>query len=197
MHAADPAVITAAILAGGAGSRLGGRDKGLQPLAGRPLIAHVLAALRPQAGTTLIVANRHRERYAAFAPVVSDAVPGFRGPLAGIAAALAACRSDWLLTAPVDCPVPPCDLARRLWAAARAAGARLAVAHDGTRPQPLFALYARDLAGAAAEALASDLPVWRWQETLGAAVADFVDVPAAFANLNTAADFRRWEQDHA
>ena len=189
----EPATITAAILAGGEGSRLGGRDKGLEPLAGRPMIAHVIDALRGQAGNLLICANRNSERYRTFAAVCSDAAAGFRGPLAGISAALALCKTTWLLTVPVDCPLLPTDLCQRLSAGIGAASA--AVAH-ADRAEPLFALYRRELAAEAATALSRNEPVWRWQQTIGAVAVDFTDRCEAFVNLNTLDDFRRWEAMH-
>ena len=195
MNPFDPVRVTAAILAGGAGSRLHGRDKGLQPLAGKPLIAHVAAALRSQAGAVLICINRNASEYAAYGATCFDGVAGYRGPLAGIAAALHVCTTGWLLTVPVDCPRPPIDLARRLHAAV-AHGARAAVAHDGGRRQPLFALYARDCATQAADALSRDLPVWRWQDELGGVEVDFADASAAFTNLNSDAEFHAWETSH-
>ena len=194
--ALNPASVCAAILAGGAGSRLGGRDKGLEILCGKPLVEHVLVALKGQAGSLLICANRNGERYARYAPVLPDAKDAFRGPLAGISAALRACNAEWLLTVPVDSPAPPRDLAARLHAAAVAGGADLAAAHDGTRAQPLFALYARHLADSAAAALLADSPVWRWHEAMGAARVDFADSAVSFGNLNTPDDFLRWERAH-
>lgn len=191
-----PQDVTAVVLAGGAGSRLDGRDKGLQPLAGRTLIEHVVASLGGSAATLLVSANRNPQRYAAFGRVIADDATddAYRGPLAGIAAALAACRTPWLLTLPVDCPWPPRDLLARL---ARGVGAApLAVAYDGAQVQPLFALYSSALAAAAAAALRSDAPVWRWQQDLGAVRVDFSDCAGAFDNLNTAQDFARWEQEH-
>jgi molybdenum cofactor guanylyltransferase len=191
MAAFDAGMITAAILAGGAGSRLHGRDKGLELLAGKPLIAHVVAALRGQANTLLVCANRNPERYSEFASVCSDAAAGFPGPLAGISAGLLACKTDWLLTVPVDCPQPPTDLARGLHAHMREARACVA---RGARREPLFALYRRELAMDAAAALARDEPVWRWQETIAAIEVDFPG--ETFVNLNTPDDFRHWEQQH-
>jgi molybdopterin-guanine dinucleotide biosynthesis protein A len=193
----NPANITAAILAGGQGRRLGGRDKGLELLVGKPLIEHVITALRPQAQNIVICINRNNAQYATFAVICTDGATGFLGPLAGIATALATCDTEWLLTAPVDCPQPPADLARRLHAAAHGARTHVAVAHDGARRQPLFALYQRQLVDTATEALARDLPVWRWQDECGAVEADFSDVPNAFFNLNTAEDFQSWESSHA
>lgn len=191
MDGFDPANVTAAVLAGGAGSRLGGRDKGLHLLVGIPLIAHVSQALSAQVGTILLCINRNPEAYAAYGATCVDKVTGFRGPLAGIASALDACRTQWLLTVPVDCPCPPADLARRLHAAALPGAA--AVAHDGVRREPLFALYSRRVAAEARAALQRDLPVWRWQDEIGAIEVDFAPSAGAFVNLNTAEEFRAWE----
>jgi molybdenum cofactor guanylyltransferase len=189
----DCGQITAAILAGGEGKRLGGRDKGLEPLTGKPLIARVTEALQLQAGNLLICINRNNAQYATFGVICTDGASPFRGPLAGIASAAAASTAPWLLTVPVDCPSPPRDLARRLCET----GARVAVAHDGQRRQPLFALYARDALSGADSALGRDLPVWRWQDELGAVEVDFSDTPQSFINLNSADEFRRWEAAHA
>ncbi len=190
----DIAGVTAAILAGGEGARVGGQDKGLLPLAGETLIERVSKAMRPQAGTLLICANRHHESYAAFGSVVADALEGYPGPLAGISAALAVCTTTWLLTVPVDSPDPPAELGPHLLAAAVQAGTGLAVAHDGERAQPLFAIYRRELAESCSDALVRDLPVWRWQRDAGATVVDFSDSAARFVNLNTPEEFRVWER---
>jgi molybdopterin-guanine dinucleotide biosynthesis protein A len=188
--------VTAAILAGGAGSRLDGRDKGLAMLAGRPLIAHVVDSLRRQSGDMLICINRNAAQYAAFAPICTDRIAGFHGPLAGIDAALAVCATPWLLTVPVDCPRPPMDLAQRLYDAALAANARAAVAHDGVRRQPLFAIYRRELRDDSSAALSNDLAVWHWQDVSGVVEVGFSDVPQAFLNLNVEDDFKNWEDSH-
>ena len=184
--------ITAAILAGGAGTRLGGRDKGLEPLDGLLLVEHVIGALR-DVDAVLIVANRNHDAYACHARTIADATTKRRGPLAGIAVACAACATPWLLTVPVDCPDPPEELGSRLLAAAIAGGSTLAVAHDGERAQPLFAIYHRTLAESCSDALVRDMPVWRWQRDAGAAVVDFSDRAARFVNLNTPEEFRAWE----
>ena len=185
--------MTAAILAGGQGLRVGGRDKGLMVLAGRPLVAWVRDRLRDQAGRVLICANRHIGDYGVHATVVTDRLPGFRGPLAGIDAALAACDSPWLLTVPVDSPRTPRDLAQRLRAAAESADSACAAVRIGTQREPLFAIYRSDVRDSVADALQRDLPVWRWQDELGAVEVDFSAAAADFANLNTSAEFRAWE----
>ncbi len=186
----NPALVTAAILSGGAGRRLGGRDKGLELLAGRPMISHVIQAIRPQASNLLICTSRNISLYAQFAVTCSDQVGGFAGPMAAIVSALKACSTPWLLTTPVDCPRPASRLAIRL----HAANARVAVAHDGSRRQPLFALYRREVAATAESALAADMGVWQWQDALGAVAVDFSAVANSFVNLNTREDFRQWER---
>ena len=193
MPAFDPASVTAAVLAGGAGSRLGGHDKGLQLLGNKPLVAHVVEALSGQVASILICINRNDAAYATYGLLVRDAEFGFRGPLAGIAAALQASASAWLLTVPVDCPRPPPDLASRLHSALCTRPEGVAVVHDGTRREPLFALYRRGHAAAAAAALQRDLPVRRWQDEIGAVEVGFADAADRFGNLNTADEFRAWE----
>jgi molybdenum cofactor guanylyltransferase len=188
--------VSAAILAGGKGSRVGGQDKGLLLLAGRPLVGWVVESLRGCTTEILICANRNRKRYAEFGKVVDDVLPGFRGPLAGIGAALRDCRSSWLLTVPVDCPRPPADLASRLGQAVVSSGATAAVAHTGLRREPLFAIYSIQAGDTIAAALDRNLAVWRWQDELGAIEVDFSANAGAFGNLNEAGDFRRWEHDH-
>lgn len=187
--------VTAAVLAGGAGTRVDRSDKGLLELAGKPLVAHVCERLAGQVGGILICANRNVQAYAAFGEVIADAQPGFLGPLAGIATALAACATPWLLTVPVDSPSFPPALCRRLHAHT-AAGVAVAVVHDGQRREPLFALYRREAAASARDALSRNSPVWRWQDELGAVEVDFSDSAAELMNLNNPDDFRRWEIRH-
>lgn len=192
------APLTVAILAGGAARRLQGRDKGLEPLLGRPLIESVLEALATMPATrVLIVANRHRESYAKYAPVVADDLAGFRGPLAGVAAALGAATTAWLVTVPVDCPRPPADLVARLYAAAQERSADAVVAWDGVRRQPLFAIYRRELAASAAAAAAQGWGVQRWQTAIGAHELDFGDRRAQFRNLNTPEEFAGYAAEHS
>jgi molybdopterin-guanine dinucleotide biosynthesis protein A len=185
--------VTTAILAGGAGSRLGGRDKGLVELNGRPLVAHVRASL-PPAAVVLIIANRNRAAYTQFGCVIGDLDNGARGPMAGIVTALTFAESEWVATLPVDCPQPPSDLALRLAQPLTGHSQKLAVAHDGIRRQPLFALYHRSLAESARAALERDMPVWRWQDENHGVEVDFSDVAAAFDNLNTEQDFAVWRE---
>lgn len=183
--------ITAAILAGGQAQRLGGIDKGLAHWRGRALIAHVVEALSAQVRDVLIVANRNSAEYARFGRVCGDRHVGYRGPLEGIATAVRQVDSAWLLVVPVDSPMPGSDLLARLWQ--QRGDAAVTVAHDGTRRQPLFALYqCARLELPDDDQVPNDqtLSVWAWQDRHSLREVDFSDSPARFINLNTAEDFR-------
>jgi molybdopterin-guanine dinucleotide biosynthesis protein A len=142
--------IAGVILAGGLSRRMGGGDKALLPLGGRPILAQVIERLRPQVGALALNANGDPARFAAFGlPVLPDSVPGFAGPLAGVLAGM-----DWaaglgvgvIATAAADTPFFPRDLVAALAAAMAAAGAPLAVAmtedaERGHSPHPTFGLW--------------------------------------------------------
>jgi molybdopterin-guanine dinucleotide biosynthesis protein A len=182
--------ITGVVLAGGQGRRMGGVDKGLVELRGRPLVAWVLERLAPQVGPVVINANQNLDRYAAFGhPVVPDAVGGFAGPLAGLQAALTAATTDWVVTAPCDSPFLPHDLAARLAAGAVARAAALAVARTFDQPHPVFALVRRDvLPHLTAFLTAGGRKIDAWYASLDVVEVAFDDEADAFRNINTAAE---------
>jgi molybdopterin-guanine dinucleotide biosynthesis protein A len=137
--------VTGIVLAGGRGSRMGGVDKGLQCLGGKPLAWHALQRLRPQVGALWVNANRHLAAYEALGvPVCADALPDHPGPLAGFLAGLEHCPTPYLLTVPCDTPHFPADLVQRLAAALVAEAADIAMAatveHGRLQPQPVFCL---------------------------------------------------------
>ncbi len=189
--------IAGGILAGGRARRLGGRDKGLITLDGRPLVAWVIERLRPQVDALLINANRHRDRYAALGhPVVPDRLEGFQGPLAGIAALLEASPHDWLLIVPCDTPRLPADLAERLWQARERQDAPAAVASDGTRRHHAHALLSRTLLPALLDHLDhGGRRLGEWLANQHPGIADFSDQPDAFANINTPEDLAALASD--
>lgn len=181
--------LTGLILAGGAGRRMGGRDKGLVTLDGRALVDWTAERLRPQVGRLWISANRNAEQYAALAEhIVADRLDGFQGPLAGIAAALAVIETPWLLTCPCDTPRLPVDLGARLAAALAAdPAADLAIAADAEREHPLHALLPAHLAPSLDAYLAAGgRSVHGWLAGLRVAAARFDDADRPFANLNDA-----------
>jgi len=182
--------ITAAILAGGRGTRLGGADKGLEELSGRPLVAHIIAALVPQCGSLLINANRNQPRYTAFGyPVVDDGNDDYLGPLAGMLSVLRAAQTRYVLCVPCDAPLLPADLAARLWQALMANQTQASVARSADGLQPVYALLDTALADHLHNYLHSGArKTADWLRAVVAAEADFSDCPAMFLNMNTAAE---------
>ena len=119
--------ITGIVLAGGQARRMGGVDKGLISLCGRPMVEWTIRALRPQVETIAINANRNSDLYAGFGyAVVADNDSGFLGPLAGMASGMRAARTTHILTVPCDSPLIVPDLAERLWQCYLSKGPRCA-----------------------------------------------------------------------
>jgi molybdopterin-guanine dinucleotide biosynthesis protein A len=179
--------ITGVILAGGRAQRMGGIDKGLILLNGKPMVEHVIAALRAEIDYLLINANRNLEQYAAFGyPVVPDIMEGYLGPLAGMASGMRACVTRYIVTAPCDSPLVANNLVRRLYETLTREGADISVAHDGERMHPVFALMRRDLLPSLLDFLnAGQRKIDRWYAQHRLAVAYFRDQPEAFRNVNS------------
>ena len=190
------AMITGVILAGGQGRRMGGADKGLQELGGRPMAAHVLERLAPQVGAVLISANRNLERYAELGcPVLPDTLHGYAGPLAGLQAALAQATTPLLVTAPCDSPFLPADLVARLHDGLVAQQAELAVACADGRAHRAFCLLRRELLpGLDAFLAAGERRVGLWHASLKVAEVDFSDEAATFGNINTTDELAQFEK---
>ena len=183
--------ITALVLAGGKSRRMGGKDKGLLPFAEGTLIGHVIEAIRPQVGTILISANRNPDQYQRLGlPVIADPLDGFQGPLAGFLGGLEKMQTEYLLTLPCDGPFVAVDLAQRLAIGLAAADAQIAVAHDGQRLQPVYALLHRGVVSDLRVALEQgERKIDRWYPRNRWVMVDFSDVPAQFSNINTPEDY--------
>ncbi|MGE8686175.1 MAG: molybdenum cofactor guanylyltransferase MobA [Achromobacter sp.] len=188
--------ITGLILAGGRGSRMGGVDKGLQNFQGIPLAMHALLRLGPQVGEIMINANRNLSAYESLgAPVWPDASADFAGPLAGFAAGLERCETEYLVTVPCDSPLFPPDMVERLAAALQEAGADIAMVatrEDGvTRTQPVFCLLKTALLGSLLAFLDSGqrkIDIW----TASHACVEVVFEDAhAFAGANTLTELQQ------
>jgi len=187
--------VTALILAGGAGRRMGGVDKGLMRLDGRPLVQHVIDAIAPQVAGIVISANRNLDRYRRMGyPVIEDRLSDYPGPLAGIAGGLEQAETRYLVALPCDTPRPPSDLVERLRGALIENHARLAVAHDGGRLQPLHFVCETALHASVSRALdAGERKVADWVAAQGPVVVDFSDRRACFANINRPGDLEGFD----
>ena len=187
--------ITALILAGGRGSRMGSVDKGLQLFAGKPMVAHVLERIAPQADEIIINANRSINEYAAFGHrVIADAIDGFAGPLAGLHAGMTHATTPLIVTTPCDSPFLPLDLVARLLLAMEKEHADLAVAKTFDQVHPVFCLVKRDMEPHLRAFLETgQRKIDKWYATLNVVEVQFDDQEAAFANINTEDELRALE----
>ena len=190
--------VTGVILAGGQGRRMGGVDKGLRELRGKPMIEWVLERFAPQVDAVLINANQNLELYARYGhPVITDEIGGFAGPLAGLQCALRAARHPLLATVPCDSPFLPEDLVARLDTALQAGHAQLAVARTGNQPHPVFCLCRRDVLPHLTQFLAGGgRKIDAWYATLRVIEVAFDDAPDAFSNINTPEELSAFENAH-
>jgi len=197
--------ITAVILAGGRGSRMGGVDKGLQNFNGVPLALHALLRLSPQVGDVMINANRNLAAYESFGvPVWPDATSmgDYAGPLAGFITGLERCETPYLLTVPCDTPLFPHDLVARLADALEKQSADFAVAsapeEDGqTRAQPVFCLMGTHMLESLQRFTQSGgrkIDAWTAQHKVAHVAFNLPDDDAkAFFNANTLAELHQLE----
>jgi len=182
-----PATLGGLLLAGGEGRRMGGQDKGLLPLCGQPLAAHVLARLAPQLGWLAISANRSLDDYRRFGLPVwvdADTWQGM-GPLAALASAVDKLppHITLLQLAPCDTPDLPADLSATL-AAALGGNADIALPVTPLGPQPACLLLRADVLASVAPYLAGGQRSIRgWLATQRVVEVPFADA-AAFANAN-------------
>jgi len=189
------------LLAGGKSSRMGGADKSLLPLAGRPILAHVIARLGPQVAALVIVANGDLSRFAGFGlPVVADRVPGHAGPLAGIHAGIAWAKANrpdapFVISAAADTPFLPTDLVDRFRKECGEDGETLAVARSEAGLHPVFGLWPVSLAADLEAALGrGEFKAQDWVRAHGAGEVLFPAVRIGgrdidpFFNINRPAD---------
>ena len=179
--------ISAVILAGGQAKRMGGVDKGLQPLQGKPLFQFIYDRLHSQVEHISVNANRNKAIYAvAGLPVFGDNIEGFQGPLSGILTALERSETDFVLFVPCDSPFFPDNLLEKLKSAVVFHGVSIAYVHDGEREHPTFCLMARSLKEKLAAYLATgERRMLQFMRQNGAVSVDFSENKAAFTNINT------------
>jgi len=188
--------VTGLILAGGKGIRMGGVDKGLQGFRGKRLVDHVYERFAPQVGGIIINANQNHDEYRSFGVrVVSDAIGGFAGPLAGLHAGLSVSKRPFLASVPCDSPFLPADLVERLYKRIDQAGAELAVAKTGEQPHPVFSLMRRTVLDHLTDFLkGGGRKIDAWYATLSVVEVAFDDEAEAFSNINTLEELAAFEK---
>jgi molybdopterin-guanine dinucleotide biosynthesis protein A len=185
------------ILAGGLARRMGGGDKPRTAIGGTTILSRVLERMRAQCARLVLNANGDPSRFADTGlPVITDNVPGFAGPLAGVLAGLdwAAANApefDYVVSVPGDCPFLPRDLVVRLHRARREQGMPLACARSGEWRHPVVAMWPvglrADLRAALTQEGLRKIEVWTARH--GVALANWPTEPAdPFFNVNTPED---------
>lgn len=190
MQAIQRSNITAVILAGGQGRRMGGQDKGLIEFEGLPIIELLIEQLRQQDVDIVINANRNQNVYQQYGyPVISDELADFQGPLAGFAAAMAAVNTDFILTLPCDGPLLANNFVNTFIEAQAQSGNSICVAYDGERLQPVYALIKANLLGELKSFLQSgERKIDRWYAQYEYMRVDFSKQKNMFANINKPED---------
>ena len=183
------------ILAGGQGRRMGGVDKGLRELRGKPMVEWVMERFAPQVDEVLINANQNLDIYARFGHrVIPDEIGGFAGPLAGLQRGLSEARHPLVATAPCDSPFLPFDLVARLGAALSAQqGATRGRAHRRSAASGVLPVPARRAAASDAVFAGGGRKIDAWYATLRVAEVAFDDEPEAFSNINTLEELRAFD----
>ncbi len=156
--------ISAVILAGGKGSRMGNHDKGLVKLANKTLIEYVINTIQQQVDHIIISANRNINEYQRLGfSVIRDDKNEFNGPLSGICEALKICTTKYLLVLPCDCPFIEADIIARLYKSAEENNSDVALIHDGQFLQPLFALISKNTLASLEQSIAAkNFKVKQW-----------------------------------
>jgi molybdopterin-guanine dinucleotide biosynthesis protein A len=174
---------------------MGGVDKGLQLLHGRPMVEWVRERFSPQVDELLINANQNLDAYRKFGvPVIEDRIGGYAGPLAGLQRGLELASYPYVVTVPCDSPFLPRDLVKRLFQGMSAATSQLAVARTGNQPHPVFCLCQRALAPDLAAFLdGGGRKIDAWYASLSVAEVAFDDEAEAFSNINTPEELREFE----
>jgi molybdopterin-guanine dinucleotide biosynthesis protein A len=187
--------ITAIILAGGQARRLDNIDKGLLNWRGKTFVEHLISKFQSDTEQIIISCNRNVQTYQGYGlPVVTDNNPDYLGPLAGIQAALALCKSPLALILPCDCPLLPDDLIPRLQQALIDNSADVAIPYDGERLQYLPALIRTDMQDSLSSCLeARKLALRNWYGQYKLCQVDFSDSKNCFININTEQDYSNLE----
>jgi molybdenum cofactor guanylyltransferase len=185
------------VLAGGLARRMGGEAKWRIQIGGASILDRILQRMRPQCSGLIFNANSSAETAPPGLTAVSDSVPGYPGPLAGILAGLDwAARNapeiSWLVSVPSDCPFLPSDLVTRLHQARQNNDdAELACAESAGRRHPTVALWPIRLREQLRAAITTQQvrAVHEWTARYPLAVAAWVDTPVdPFFNVNTPED---------
>ena len=188
------------LLAGGQARRMGGGDKNLMMLAGKPVLQHVLDRVDFDGRPVMINANGDPSRYAEFGlPIRTDVIDGFAGPLAGIVTGLEWVAANHpecthMISLATDAPFLPFDLIARLEEGLDAridTGADIAQAMSFNRRHPVFAIWPVTVTSALRHALVDEglRKIDDFTDRYQSITVEFTGEPDPFMNLNRPDDF--------
>lgn len=179
--------VGAVILAGGLARRMGGQDKGLIEIAGKPMVQYALEVQQPLVDSLVINANRNIEDYERLGVrVIKDTLADHQGPLAGLSAAIDALDTDYVIMCPCDSPFMQKDLMMSLIASCVSSDSDIAVAHDGQRLQPVFCVVHRRVKDSLNEFLLSgERKIDKWFLHHSVCKVDATNFTRSFVNVNT------------
>ncbi|HDR2626898.1 TPA: molybdenum cofactor guanylyltransferase MobA [Enterobacter cancerogenus] len=186
--------IIGVVLAGGRATRMGGKDKGLQLLNGKPLWQHVADALAGQVSARVLSANRHIDIYQRSGlPVYQDTLADYPGPLAGMLSVMQQNWGEWFVFCSCDTPFIPACLVERM--VQQRGDSPVVWAHDGERDHPTIALIHKSLIPALQDYLAAgERRVMVFMRQSGGHSVDFSDLKSAFVNVNTLEDLQTMQE---
>ncbi len=195
--------VVGVILAGGLSRRMGGGDKGLLSIAGKPMLSWVIERVTPQVETVILNANGDEGRFAECGlPVVADRITGYAGPLAGILTGMewaAEHRPDcaWIATFPSDAPLIPTDMVAHLLPGRGEDDLEIGCAMSQGRTHPVCAVWRVSLAADLRTAMEGEgmRKIDAWTARHRIKHVDFAADPVdPFFNVNTKEDLDTAEQ---
>ncbi len=186
--------ITVVILAGGKGRRMGGRDKGLITYKNTILVQHIIDEISLQTDKIIINANRNMHEYATLGyPVVEDTLNDFQGPLAGFLSAMQSVNTSYILTLPCDGPVIPKNYVEKMKQRLNDTNSDMAIATDGDRMQPVYALIPVSLSENLSQFLAEGgRKIDLWYQQYNYTQVEFAAEGGFFTNINTPQDLQKF-----
>ena len=188
--------IAGVVLAGGHSRRMGGIDKGWVEFQRRPMIEWVVETLKNQVDYLMINVNKSSSQYDELSiPLVKDKIEGFKGPLAGLHAAMMETNHPFIMMVPCDSPLIPDNLVSKLSTPLSDKSIDLAVVRTSSRLQPIFCLTRTRLREPLARFLyGGGRKIDRWFDTLNVFEVDFTNQASSFINFNTPEDIKIMEK---
>ena len=165
---------------------MGGAEKALQLLHGRPLVAHVLERLQPQVVAVVISANREAPAYATYRVAVVQDLADDQGPLGGLQSALRHVHTPWFFCCPGDAPFLDPQLVESLARHVDRPDITIVYPYDGEHHQYLFMMGRTALAASLDVYLASgQRSVHGFIDTHQALCVPLPGITESFTNINT------------